>query len=107
MKVELQGRTSQRKGYPTYLGAESVQHLRLSPVIPEFTTVRIHFREAARKLGAAGLLKNLDLRSWHPHSLIHSFSTECKHAKVGNEIREYFEWQISEGEIRISAPGAP
>ncbi|MDG7007110.1 MAG: hypothetical protein JRN06_02560 [Nitrososphaerota archaeon] len=95
VKVELQGRKSHRKGYATFLGAESIQHLRLSSVMPEYTTVRLHLREAARKLGTAGLLKNPDLRSWHPHALRHSFSTECKHAKVDNEMREYFEGHVS------------
>ncbi|MDG6990624.1 MAG: hypothetical protein JRM99_04300 [Nitrososphaerota archaeon] len=95
VKVELQGRKSHRKGYATFIGAESVEHLRLSPTMPEYTTVRMHLREAARRLGAAGLLKNPDLRSWHPHALRHSFSTECKHAKVDNEIREYFEGHVS------------
>ncbi|MDG6919370.1 MAG: hypothetical protein JRN62_08050 [Nitrososphaerota archaeon] len=95
VKVELQGRKKHRKRYATFLGAESVQHLRLSPTMPEYTSVRLRFREAARKLGAAGLLKNSDLRSWHPHALRHSFSTECSHAGVKPEVREFLMGHIS------------
>ncbi len=44
----------------------------------------------AFKRTAARMYPGSDPDSWHIYSLRHSFSTECKHAKVDNEIREFF-----------------
>lgn len=94
-KVELYGRKGHRHTYWTYLGADSLKALQMLPAseFPAYSTVRKTFRFWARKLGPT--LKNPDLRSWHPHMLRHSFSEECRHAKVEPEVREFFLGHVS------------
>ena len=60
-----------------------------------YPTVLKSLKRAVRRLGAKGLLKNPDTRSWHPHALRHSFSTECSHAGVKPEVREFLMGHIS------------
>jgi integrase len=97
VKVELQGRKRHRKAYATFIGKESVEHLRLlRPMpMPDYTAMAKHLHMAARKAGTAGMLKNPDLRSWHPHALRHSFETEASHAGVKAEVRDFFLGHVS------------
>lgn len=92
LKIPLLGRKGHRKAYWTYAGADSLQLMKTVGArgFPRYDSLADQFRDAAMKLGGKGLLKNPDRRSWHIHALRHSFSTECKAARVDNEIREFF-----------------
>lgn len=92
VKVELPGRKLHRKPYSTFMGADSVKHLKLMGPgnMPDYSTVLNHLHFAARKLGEGGLLKNPRIDSWHPHALRHSFETEAAHAGVKAEVRDFF-----------------
>jgi integrase len=91
VRVDLYGRKKHRKAYCTFLGADSVEHLRLLPRgMPAYNTLLDNFRSTARKLISKGMLKNQDPASYHPHALRHSFETEASHAGVKAEIRDYF-----------------
>ncbi len=92
MKIPLLGRKGHRKAYWTYVGADGVDLLKTvgGRGFPTYEYLGDQFRAAAAKLGAKGLLKNPDRRSWHIHALRHSFSTECSHARVIPEVREFF-----------------
>lgn len=96
LKVELTGRKGHRKGYFTFIGNDSLEHLRLLGPrgMPGYAAVRSNFRATARKLGQKGLLENPDLRSWTPHKLRHSFETEASHAGVKAKVRDYFQGHI-------------
>lgn len=48
-------------------------------------------KRAAIKLFKQGLVKNGQPRAWHSHALRHSFETQASHARVSNEIRNFFE----------------
>ena len=52
-------------------------------------------KEMAMRLARQGLVKNGEVLSWHTHALRHSFSTECSHAGIKPEVREYFMGHIS------------
>jgi integrase len=97
LKVELYGRKGHRKAYWTYAGADSLEHLKLvrEGGFSGYGTTLRSLHRAARRLGKTGLLKNPDLASWHPHALRHSFSTECSHAGVKPEVREFFMGHVS------------
>jgi integrase len=97
VKVDLFGRKRHRKPYSTFIGSDSLEHLRvLGPKgFPDYTSMAKNLKQAARRLGEKGLLKNPDLRSWHPHALRHSFETEASHAGVKAEIRDYFLGHVS------------
>lgn len=92
VRIELYGRKGHKKTYSTFMGRDSVEHLRmLGPKgFPEYGVVWLGLKTAARKLGRSGLLKNPNLRSWRPHYLRHSFETEASHAGVKAEIRDFF-----------------
>jgi integrase len=47
-------------------------------------------KASASLLFSQGLVQNGDPASWHSHSLRHSFATECSHAQVKPEVREYW-----------------
>jgi hypothetical protein len=49
----------------------------------------------AMRMSRNGLIKNGEPLSWHSHALRHSFSTECSHAGVKPEVREYFMGHVS------------
>lgn len=91
-KVDLFGRKGHRRAYWSYIGADSVDLLKLvgESGFAAYPTVLKAFHKAAKRLGKEGLLKNPDMASWHPHALRHSFSTECSHAGVKPEVREFF-----------------
>jgi integrase len=97
LKIPLLGRKGHRKAYWTYAGADSVEILKTvgGRGFVGYDSLADTFKGTAIKLGAQGLLKNADRRSWHPHALRHSFSTECKAARVDNEVREFFLGHVS------------
>lgn len=92
VNVPLFGRKGHRKSYSSFIGAESVNHLKLTEGqgFVLYHAVLYGFRDAARVLGDRGLLRNPDPSSWHPHALRHSFETEASHAGVKAEFRDYF-----------------
>ncbi len=47
------------------------------------------------KLYKQGLVKNGDSDAWHVYVLRHSFSTECSHAEVKPEVREFWMGHVS------------
>ena len=97
LKVELYGRKGHRKGYWTYMGSDSLEHLKVvgESGFSGYPTVLKSMHRAAMRLGREGLLRNPDMASWHPHALRHSFSTECSHAGVKPEVREFFLGHVS------------
>jgi len=96
-KVDLFGRKRHRRPYWTYIGADSVEHLKLvsGKGFTGYSVVLQALHQAARRLANQGLLKNSDISSWHPHMLRHSFSTECSHAGVKPEVREFLMGHIT------------
>jgi integrase len=92
IRIDLYGRKTHRRAYSTFIGSDSIMHLRMmnGQDFPQYHTVRSGLKEAARRLGEKGLLKNSRLESWHPHSLRHSFETEASHAGVKAEVRDFF-----------------
>jgi hypothetical protein len=42
-----------------------------------------------------GMLEVRELAAYHPYILRHSFATECSHAGVKSEVREYFLGHVS------------
>lgn len=92
VRVERLGRKGHRRPYTTFVGRDGVGALRSLGArgFPAYSTVRMGLKRSARKLGAAGLLKNPNLASWHPHALRHSFETEASHAGVKAEIRDFW-----------------
>ena len=53
------------------------------------------FKAAALRLHKQGLISNGDPDSWHVYALRHSFSTECAHAEVNREVREFWLGHVS------------
>ena len=53
------------------------------------------FKEAAMKLYGQRLVSNGDPGAWHVYALRHSFSTECSHAEVKPEVREFWMGHVS------------
>ncbi len=47
------------------------------------------------RLHKQGLVKNGDSDAWHVYVLKHSFSTECSHAEVKPEVREFWMGHVS------------
>ena len=118
MLLQFGGRKSHRRPYATYLGRESVEHLRMwrrklaeihcrEPELDEliFSGKRgnganawwldLQLKLTAARLFKEGLIKNGEATSWHTHALRHSFSSECSHAGVKPEVREYWMGHIS------------
>lgn len=97
LKIPLLGRKGHKKGYWTYAGSDSVDLLKIlgGRGFPTYESIADQFRTAAVRLGAQGLLRNADRRSYHCHALRHSFSTECKAAGVDPEVREFWLGHIS------------
>lgn len=92
VRVDIYGRKMHRRPYFTFIGSESVEHLRLlgERGFSKYQTVFFHLKATARRLGEKGLLKNPELPSWRPYALRHSFETEASHAGVKAEVRDYF-----------------
>ena len=53
------------------------------------------FKEAAVRLHKQKLVSNGDADCWHIYALRHSFSTECAHAEVNREVREFWLGHVS------------
>ncbi len=64
-----------------------------SPVSPGW--LNTCFKETAMRLHKQGLVKNGDSHAWHVYVLRHSFSTECSHAEVKPEVREFWMGHVS------------
>ncbi len=110
--LTFSGRKGHSMTYSTFLGRDSVEGLkawRKSWAEKEGRTpggedlvfmgkggpmceswINLRFREAALRLTAEGIAHNGSPRSWHSHRLRHSFSTECQHAGVNPQVREYW-----------------
>ena len=118
LRLEFLGRKLHRRPYHTYVGRESVEHLRgwserwresmgrepgpddlilmgkrRAPI--SYMWLEHRLKEMAMRLARQGLVKNGEVLSWHTHALRHSFSTECSHAGIKPEVREYFMGHIS------------
>jgi integrase len=53
------------------------------------------FKETAMRLHKQKLVSNGESDSWHIYALRHSFSTECAHAEVNREVREFWMGHVS------------
>lgn len=118
MLLQFGGRKSHRRPYATYIGTDSIEHLRMwrrktaevrgrEPGMEELVFVgkRGHganawwldsqLKLAAARLHREGLVENGEPGSWHTHALRHSFSSECSHAGVKPEVREYWMGHVS------------
>jgi integrase len=112
LKLEFTGRKRHRKQYHTYLGRDSIEHLKAwhgewvrlygrdprpdDMVFPgkqgtgvSYQYLNGRLRAAAMNLAAKGMVKNGNPSSWHSHMLRHSFKTEGEHAKVDSSFIEY------------------
>lgn len=91
-KLDFPGRKGHHEAYFTFAGLESLDTIRslAGRRYHTYATVCMNFRGTAAQLGAQGLLKNPDPRSWHPHYLRHSFKTEGLHVGVRGEMMEFF-----------------
>ncbi len=117
VRVKLFGRKRHKRSYHTYIGRDSIEHLKMwreqskellkrEPRPEDYVFLgkygtpmaRTHLnkvlRETARRIHAQGLVKNGNAGSWHSHYLRHSFNTEAKHAGVSAEIRDFFEGHL-------------
>ena len=117
LKLSFNGRKKHRKRYGTYVGRDTIEHLRLwrerweelAGAQPgpddlvflgktrdgakhgmDYNWINRMLKETAMKLARQGLLENRDPASWHSHMLRHSFKTEAEHAGVKSAIVEYF-----------------
>lgn len=104
LKLTLYGRKRHRRTYSTFLGRDSITHLRAvrSPGALVFQSVKNHdntanadwlnrcLKRAAARLEGEGLISHYPRESWHTHALRHSFETEASHAGVKAEIRDFF-----------------
>ena len=113
LRLDFVGRKRHRRPYYTFVGRESVEHLKLwrekwvdfmkrspgpgdlifvgkkqAPI--SYLWLAQRFRETAVRLANQGLLKNGAPESWHSHALRHSFKTEAGHAGATREVVEFF-----------------
>ena len=104
VKIELYGRKKHRRGYLTFVGRDSIDHLKAlgtrdahryifpsksgSLMSDEWLNERM--RRTAVNLMKQGLIGQYPPESWHTHALRHSFETEASHAGVKAEIRDFF-----------------
>jgi len=112
LKLEFTGRKRHRKQYHTYLGRDSIEHLKAwhgewtrlygreplpddlvfpgkqgSGVGHQYLNARL--KAVAMNLASKKMIKNGNRSSWHSHMLRHSFKTEGEHAKVDSSFIEY------------------
>lgn len=112
LKLEFTGRKRHRKQYHTYLGRDSIDHLKAwhgewtrlygreplpgdmvfpgkqgSGVGHQYLNARL--KATAMNLAAKKMVKNGNPSSWHSHMLRHSFKTEGEHAKVDSSLIEF------------------
>ncbi|MGD0330915.1 MAG: tyrosine-type recombinase/integrase [Nitrososphaeria archaeon] len=113
LKINLYGRKRHRKTYFSFVGKDSIEHLKMwrgkwpdlmgRNANPEdlifvgkqkaslsYTWLELLVRRTASSLAGQCIIKNGNIGSWHPHALRHSFETEASHAGVKSEIRDYF-----------------
>ena len=123
LELIFYGRKKHRKRYSPLLGQDSLKHLRLwrsvwtegvgrepapedmiflgkskngaGPRPMSIKWLNDCMKTAASRLFSQGLIENGDPTSWHSHYLRHSFSTECSHAGVKPEVREYWMEHLS------------
>jgi len=117
LKVECHGRKKHRRPYYTYFGRNAIEHIKLlrenwptytgrapSPDDPVFvgknggyaseTWLNQRLRGMAVAMMEQGIVRKQDPRSWHSHSLRHSFNMEAAHAGVRGELRDFFSGHI-------------
>ena len=104
LTLTLYGRKRHRRTYSTFLGRDSITHLKAvrSSGALVFPSVKNHdntadpawlnncLKRAAARLEGEGLISHYPRESWHTHALRHSFETEASHAGVRAEIRDFF-----------------
>jgi len=113
LKLAFYGRKRHKRAYFTFLGRDSIEHLRLwreswgelvgrRPGADDVIFVgkkrsgmdpfwlNRQMKSMAAKLESQGAIQNGNAESWHTHMLRHSFKTEGEHAGVPSGIVEYF-----------------
>jgi integrase len=113
LKLEFQGRKRHRRSYYTFVGKDSIEHLKMwkekeaeqigravdpddyvfmgrGGMLFEDAWLNYRLKVTAGQLFNQRLIVNGDRRSWRSHLLRHSFETEASHAQVKAEIRDYF-----------------
>lgn len=92
VRIDLYGRKKHRRPFSTFIGRDSVEHLKQlgTKGLPNLGSAAENFRDAARRLGAKGLLKNPDRESWHIYALRHSFKIEAEHVGAKTPMIEFF-----------------
>lgn len=104
VKIELFGRKKHRRGYLTFIGKDSVDHLKALDtrdahhyIFPSTSGnlmndgwLNERMRRTTVNLMKQGLIDQYPPESWHTHALRHSFETEASHAGVKAEIRDFF-----------------
>jgi len=112
-RLDFFGRKKHRKPYSTFVGRDSLNHLKLWRELWKENVGReprpddlvflgkrsrrmdqrrlnLVLKKAALPLARQGAVRNATPQSWHVHYLRHSFETEASHAGVRGEIRDYF-----------------
>lgn len=108
VKIELYGRKKHRRGYLTFIGKDSIDHLKAldsregAYVFPSKSGNFVNdnwlnrrMRGTAMNLMKQGLIDQYPPESWHSHALRHSFETEASHAGVRAEFRDFFLGHVS------------
>ena len=122
LKLQFMGRKNHKKPWHTYLGRNSIDHLKLwrqrwvetagrepSPEDLIFggkregsglddTWLNRQMRKTALAMKAQGLVENGNPSSWRSHMLRHSFKTEAEHSGVKSAFIEL--WMGHEGGIQ-------
>jgi integrase len=118
IKLEFNGRKRHKRPYFKLAGKDSIFHLKIwrqkwvedlgrepgpkdliffgkrhGPMSPGW--LNRCFKETAVRLHKQGLISNGESDSWHVYALRHSFSTECSHAEVNREVREFWLGHVS------------
>lgn len=102
VRIDLFGRKRHRKSYATFIGRDSIDHIKTLGRTAEHvfvakgggymndTWLNRQLQVTASKLSRERIIDEYPLGSWHTHALRHSFETEASHAKVPAEIRDFF-----------------
>jgi integrase len=114
LKLRFVGRKNHKSPWYTFLGRNSIEHLKLwrqrwtetagrepSPDDLIFegktkgsgldhTWLNRQLRKTALRMKAQGLIENGNPPSWRSHLLRHSFKTEAEHAEVKSALVEFF-----------------
>jgi integrase len=119
LKLAFVGRKKHRRPYFTYIGRDSIEALKLLRTIwvekmgrppspsdfvfigqdgdpADMSGLNDRLKRTALLLSKSGQVQNADPRSWHNHSLRHSFETEGSHSGAKKEIRGFFMGHVSD-----------